>query len=84
MHEVVPQLQQQPNSHDLYFQHGAPHIIQEQSVSILTKRFPRNGSAEEVQLIGPHVHLTLPQWIISFGEYSRTKFIVKSHKVLVI
>ena len=41
MNQVVPQLQQQSNSHDLHFQQDEYriHIIQEQSMSFLLKHF---------------------------------------------
>ena len=60
MNQIVPQLQQQSNSYDTCISNkmGPLHIIQECSESILMKHFLGNGLAEEIQLIGQHVHLT--------------------------
>jgi hypothetical protein len=86
MNKVVPQLQQQPNSHYLYFQQDwAPPHYSRTVREYLDETFPTKWIGRRGPIDWPARSPDLPQWIsFSFGVYSRTKFIVESHEVSVI
>ena len=86
MNQVVPQLQQQSNSHDLYFQQdGTPAHYSRAVREYLDETFPEKwiGRRRPIDWPGRSPDLT-PMDFFSFGEYSKTKLIVENQEVLVI
>ena len=82
MNQVVPQLQQQFYSYDLYFQQDGDPAHHSSAVwEYLDETFPETWIGQR----GP-IDWSARLWIIFFwrGEYSKTKFIVENQEVLVI
>lgn len=86
MNQVVPQLQQQPNSLDLYFQQdGALPHYSRAVCEYLDETFPVKWTGQRGPIDWPPRSPDLtPVDFFSFGEYSRIKFIVENQEVSVI